>query len=158
MEPKAAFHKRTWILVANGSRAKVYSHDLGDEDVNLVREFDFPEGRAKGSDLVSDRPGAMQSQGSGHGTRRPATDPKDNAHEHFAREVVHHLEAGYGHQHFGHLIVVASLPFLGTLLKQLPDNLGAVLRAKIEKDLTLAPVSELRALVLPLLRNRPVAA
>jgi protein required for attachment to host cells len=135
----------------------LFAHDSGDDDFTPIRDFDFPEGRAKGTELVTDRPGSVQSQGTGHGTRRPPTDPKDNAHLHFARELVHHLEAGFGHQQYGQLVLVASLPFLGTLGGVLPTGLAGAVRARIEKDLVDAPVSEIRSRVMPALRKRPAA-
>jgi protein required for attachment to host cells len=55
-------------------------------------------------------------------------------------------------------VVVASLPFLGTVMKQLADPLRAAVKAKIEKDCTQASEAEVRALVLPVLRKRSVAA
>ena len=157
MEPRAAFHRKTWILVANAARARIFSYQAGDSDFAPIRDFDFPAGRAKGIELVTDRPGSVQAQGTGHGTRRPATEPRDNAHHHFARELIHHLDVAQGNQQFGHLVLVASLPFLGVLGTHLSPGLVGIVKARVERDLTRASVAEVRDLVLPVLRERRVA-
>ena len=51
----------TWILVANASLAKLYANYGPNKGLELVKELMHPESRQKNSELVTDRPGAIQS-------------------------------------------------------------------------------------------------
>ena len=154
MESRAPSHRKTWILIADASRARIFAHDAGDDDLTLVREFEDHEGLTGIDAGRGERPGRPNASASGQAGRRPARNPRDEERDQFARDLVYHLEAGFGHQQFGHLVMVASPPFLGTLMVLLPDRLQRALKTRVDKDYTLAAVAEVRALVIPLLRRR----
>jgi protein required for attachment to host cells len=133
----------TWILVANAARARLYENTGIGKGLNLLSEFDHPQSRMKGADLVTDRAGFMQSAGNGHGARQPATDPKQNEAEHFAQEIAHSLEAGRGLNKYERLILVAGSPFLGTLRARLSQQILALTSDTLEKDYTSANAREI---------------
>lgn len=133
----------TWILVANAARARLYENTGIGKGLGLLSEFDHPESRLKGSDLVSDRPGFMQSSGNGHGARQPATDPKQNEAEHFAQEIARTLELGRGQNKYERLILVAGSPFLGTLKSRISSSVLAMTSDTVEKDYTTANEREI---------------
>jgi protein required for attachment to host cells len=133
----------TWILVANASTARIFENTGINKGLQLINQHDHPESRMKGSDLVSDRPGHMQSVGNGHGARQPATDPKQNEAEHFAIELAKTLDQARGNGKYERLIVVASNPFLGTLKPRLSGQIQAMISETIEKDYTRATEKEL---------------
>ena len=133
----------TWILVANSSTARIYENTGIAKGLHLINQIEHPESRMKGSDLVSDRPGHMQSVGNGHGARQPATDPKQNEAEHFALDLAKTLEQGRGDNKYERLIVVASPPFLGTLKPRLSGQVQSMVSETIEKDYTKATDKEL---------------
>lgn len=126
----------TWILVANSARARLFENIGIGKGLNLVSEFAHPQSRLKGSDLVSDRAGFMQSAGNGHGTRQPAIDPKQNEAEHFAQEIARTLDLGRGQNKYERLILVAGSPFLGTLKSRLSGQVLALTSDTLEKDYT----------------------
>ncbi len=133
----------TWILVANASSARLYANQGPKKGLQLIKEFDHPESRGKGLDLVSDRPGHNQGHGNGHGAFVPATDPKQHEAERFALELVKELEQGRGSNSYGRLIMVASSPFIGMLNGRLSPQLRGMLSESIEKDYTRASEKEL---------------
>lgn len=133
----------TWILVANASTARIYENKGIGKGLQLVTQQEHPESRMKGSELVSDRPGHMQSVGNGHGARQQATDPKQNEAEHFALDLAKALDQGRGDNKYERLIVVASNPFLGTLKARLSSQVQAMVSDAIEKDYTKATDKEL---------------
>ena len=133
----------TWILVANAARARLFENTGISKGLTLLSEFDHPQSRLKGSDLVSDRPGFMQSSGNGHGARQPATDPKQNEAEHFAQEIARNLEQGRGHNKYERLILVVGSPFLGTLKGRLSHQVLALTSDTLEKDYTSANEREI---------------
>ncbi len=133
----------TWIVVANASRGRLYENAGIGKGLTLLSEFEHPESRMKNGDLVSDRPGYMQSVGNGHGSRQPATEPKQHEAEQFAHEIARVLESGRNQNKYERLILVASPSFLGLLKSKLPDQVRGTVSDTIEKDYTQVTEKEL---------------
>ena len=133
----------TWILVANASEATIYANKGINKGLEKVAAFDHPESRKKGSDLVSDRPGHMQSAGNGHGAYQPATDPKQNEHESFARELAQHIEQGRTSNQYKRLIVAAEPHFRGMLNGTFSGQVRSLISESLDKDYTKATGKEL---------------
>jgi len=135
----------TWVMVANSSRARLFERRAAGSDLALVREFEHPESRAKGGDLVSDRPGHTATDQGRRTALDPDTEPKRIAQEQFARELGHALEQGRVQNRYGGVVLVASAPFLGILRAQLPEGVRAQVREAIDKDYTALAERELAA-------------
>jgi len=135
----------TWIVVANSSRARLFERRGAGEGLALVREFEHPQSRAKGGDLVSDRPGHTATDQGRRTALDPDTEPKRVAQEQFARELGHALEQGRVQNRYGAVLLVASAPFLGILRAQLPERVATQLRETIDKDYTALAERELAA-------------
>lgn len=133
----------TWILVANASIARLFANHGPKKGLQLLKEFTHPESREKGADLVSDRAGHMQNVGNGHGSRQPASNPRQNELDRFALELAKELEKGRGSNSFDRLILVASSPFLGILKQRLGSQLHNLVSESIEKDYTWSTEREL---------------
>jgi protein required for attachment to host cells len=133
----------TWILVANASEAKLYANKGINKGLEIIASFDHPESRKKGSDLVTDRSGHMQSSGNGHGSRQPATDPKQYEHENFARELAQHVEKGRTTNQYQRLIVAAEPHFRGLLNTTFSSQVKTLISESLDKDYTKATDKEL---------------
>lgn len=133
----------SWILVANASTARIYSNNGPKKGLTLVKELNHPESRQKSADLVTDRPGHMQGFGNGHGSRQPATTPKEYEIEKFAHEIAKELDHGRSANDFNRLIVVASSPFIGTLNSRFSEHVRGMVSDSVEKDYTRASDKEL---------------
>ena len=133
----------TWILIANATRARLYENTGIGKGLDLLEEFTHPESRLKGADLVSDRPGHMQSSGNGQGSRQPATSPRTFEAELFAREIAETLEFARAQNQFDRLILVAGTPFLGALRSQLSSHVLSRTSETLSKDYTAAKDKEL---------------
>lgn len=133
----------TWIVVANASEAKIYANRGIKKGLEKQGEFSHPESRKKGSELVTDRPGHMQSVGNGHGARQPATDPKHYEHENFARELAQHLDHGRTTNSYQRLILVAEPHFRGLLNGALGSQVRDLISGAIDRDYTKATDREL---------------
>jgi len=85
--------KRSWLLVADSSRARIFSYTEKDGDWDLEQELDHPAGRAHTSDLVTDQQG--QGRQSGTGGYAPAKSNEVDAHAQeevkFARQLAERL-------------------------------------------------------------------
>ena len=133
----------TWVLVANASKAHLYSTERLGADMSILKEFSHPESRAKGASLASDRPGSMQGRGSSMATRGDSVDPKDFEAERFAEELASELDKGRTTNAYRRLVLVASPHFQGLLKAHLNANTSAMVENNINKDFTAYDMREL---------------
>ncbi len=133
----------TWIVVANASEARIYVNRGINKGLEKQGEFSHPESRKKGSELVTDRAGYMQSAGNGHGARQPATHPKQHQHESFARKLARHLDHARIANSYQRLIVVAEPHFRGLLNGALGNRVRELINGTIDRDYTKATEREL---------------
>ncbi len=124
---------KTLLLIANASTARVFSYQAR-EEFNLVKEFDHPQSRQKGSDLVSDRPGHNQGSSGGHGEFTPATNPKQVEAERFARELAGWLDDERKQNRCHQLMLVAPPSFLGMLNKSINEQTMQLVYQSLDKD------------------------
>ena len=124
---------KTLLLIANASTARVFSYQAR-EEFNLVKEFDHPQSRQKGSDLVSDRPGHNQGTSGGHGEFAPANHPKQIEAERFAQELASWLDDERKQNRCNQLMLVAAPGFLGLLNKYLNDQTMQLVYKSLHKD------------------------
>lgn len=133
----------TWILVANASKAKLYSNLGPKKGLQLLKEVEHPESRQKNAELVTDRAGFMQGSGNGHGARQPATEPKQNEARSFAQELARELNHGRTTNQFNRAILVAPPGFMGLLNGLLDGPTSQIVSDRFEKDYTKANEKEL---------------
>ncbi|MDP1634965.1 MAG: host attachment protein [Gallionellaceae bacterium] len=133
----------TWILVANASQAKLYVNTGPKKGLKMLKALAHPESREKGSDLVSDRPGHMQSAGNGQGAYQPKNDPKTNEARHFAQELAKELNHGRSSGEVERLILVAPPAFMGLLNEKIDGPTAQLVSDRFEKDYTKAADKEL---------------
>lgn len=126
----------TWVLVANSSEARIYDTASIGEDMECIKEFSHPEGREKGSELASDRPGHYQSKGTGHGAFVEPTAPKEHEVDRFAGELARELDKGRTSNAYRKLVVVASPHFHGLINSHLDEHTRSMVVKDIQKDLT----------------------
>jgi len=133
----------TWVLVANASKAKLFANPGPRKGLRLLKEIDHPESRQKNADLVTDRPGHMQSSGNGHGARQPQTEPKQNEARNFAQTLARELNQGRTSNQFNRAILVAPPAFMGLLNGNLDNQTAQMVSDRLEKDYTKATPKEL---------------
>lgn len=125
----------TYVLVANSSKASLYSVDnLRVDALEKMDEFDHPKSRQKWSDIVTDKRGRYQTE---HGSRcsYEKTEPKDLEAENFARELVDKLKSlDKKTADQEKIILVAPPGFQGILRKLVEGEFGEII--DITKDYT----------------------
>ncbi|MCW8917678.1 MAG: host attachment protein [Gammaproteobacteria bacterium] len=150
--------KNTWLLIANGSEARLFETEFRPKSLTLLQEFHHPEAREKGGELASDRSGRYQGDfgtgGASHGAFNEATDPKEYEMERFAGELVQALETGRTANSYQHLVIASSPKFHGLLNKQMGAHLSNLIDKHINKDYTSLNEREL----LERLGQQPVGA
>lgn len=132
-----------WILVANASRARLFSTDELAENWNLREEFHHEESRVHSRELKNqpDNPNA----GTLH---KPSPEGQSNGrqkleHDRFARMLADRLEEALNQQAFERLVVAAPPEFLGRLRKAISPRVHQRLMLDFEADYSNIPVREL---------------
>jgi protein required for attachment to host cells len=135
---------RTWILVADGARGRVFE-SLGksgtvSEREDLRRDTDLPPTR----ELEDDKPGRGNVPTTAH---RHGFQPTSDAHRElkrgFAEELARLLDAQLAAGAYDRLVVVAAPVTLGDLREALSERVRSVVLAELDKDLTKHSAREL---------------
>ena len=132
----------TWILIADGARARLLEQDRKSRHFNPVSEQEFFGSRAQSKEIASDDRGrSFDSAGRGqpadvatggrHGME-PRTDPQRYAEYAFARDLSDHLEKAANEHRFDHLILVAAPKALGDLRDLLPKTVQGKIVAETQ--------------------------
>ncbi len=136
---------RTWILVADSSRARILMADNPLGPLTELEQLEHPAARSADQDLVSDRPGrTFDSFGQGRHAMEPNENPKHHEAVVFARQLGERLEQARLAGAFDKLVVVAAPAFLGLLRKQLSDETGKLISEEIDKNLVALDPTALR--------------
>lgn len=129
---------KTWALIANASKAKIYSFYIpklfnggGAQSLELIGCYVHNASRLKEQDLVSDNEGRF-------GNRKFADTTLHKTHEaeSFALQLVHQFKTGFNDKKFQNLVLVAPAHFIGFLEKHMPHELKKITSKTIEKDFT----------------------
>lgn len=131
----------TWILVADCSRARLFSVDKALSPLQEVQSFVHPEGRAKTQDLTSDRHG--RSPGNGPNMDYDV-EPKRQQAMVFAKELSDHLKSCRNQGLFKKLYIAAAPSFLGVLRNKLDSQTAQLVVEEVNKDLTQLDPVEIR--------------
>ena len=137
---------RTWILIADGGRARVLQSEGSAKPLIPLPEMSFHVALPASRELGNDRPGRGHES---HGDTRHAYEQRSDPHEAlkaaFLKSVVAALESAHEKHLFERLVVVAPAPALGLIRNTLTDGLRHVLLADAAKDLTKNPDHEIRS-------------
>lgn len=146
---------KTWIVVADGARARFFRPDR--EAAKLVpagpADLAAPQSRQRPRDLKSDKPG--RSFSSARSGARHAFEPPHDYHKlekhRFMAMLAEALDAACSRRDFDDLILVAPRRSLGELRGLLSKRVQERVRQEISKDLTNEPPSRLRRRLGPVL-------
>lgn len=132
-----------WIVVADGKRALIL-HNAGDEKFPNLRtlkaiEHENPPTHEQGSD----RPGRYADTAEGHRSAFEPTDWHRLEEERFLDRLAGSLKEWVQRGECAKLILVAPPAALGVLRKALDPQVGRIVVAEINKDLTNHPVYDI---------------
>lgn len=126
----------TWILVADGSQARIVRHTgpgLGLEPVfdELLHGRNLPD-----REIMADRPGrAFDSAGQGRHAMEPVTDPHEHDKQVFIRDIAALLDKESKQGRYDRLVIVAPPKALGYLRQELSDHVQSKVTGELGKDL-----------------------
>lgn len=131
---------KTWILIADGARARVLSHDGPGHGVHEVKGMEFTGDHSATHDIVSDQQGrSFSSHGHGRSAIESQSDPHRELKEKFAHHLAAILAAKLSDKAYNSLVIVASPVTLGDLRAALSDHVRAVVVGEVAQDLTKLP-------------------
>jgi protein required for attachment to host cells len=132
-----------WVLVADNSRARLFSTPFNNGELEERESFVHPDSRLHDRDLTSDLPGrAFDRLGGARHAMEQRIDPKHVQAIDFAQQLIAYLEDGRVHHRFDRLYVVAPPTLLG-LLRDRYGHLGPMVAGELAKDLSLCTPKEL---------------
>ena len=138
--------KPTWVLVADSSRARIFSADTPSAPLKEINTLAHPEARLHEQNLTSDLPGHQgDSSGSGRHGFTDEIEPKEQEIIDFAKHIAKHLEQARATNKYKQLLIVAAPAFLGTLRNQLSDQTRKMVSIELDKNLTQQKPEEIRS-------------
>ena len=136
---------KTWVVVADSSRARIFSADTPSSELMEVETLAHPEGRLHEKEITSDLPGRQNNANSNgrHAIDAETSTKKQEAID-FAKILSKRLESGRTKKNFKQLIIVAAPSFLGVLRDQLNNNTSRLCTMELDKNLTQHKVGDIR--------------
>ncbi len=136
--------KVTWILVADGARARVLMNDGVGKGLQPTVDGEMAHSLPPTREMGTDRPGRVQQRGtSGRHAIQPHVDWHRFEKEKFSREMAALLDAAAERGAFHRLVLIAPPRTLGDLRAALGTKARALIHAEIDKDLTHVTIHEL---------------
>lgn len=134
----------TWILLADGAQAKVFSHSGPGSGLTPVTDLQFEDETLKARDIMADRPGrSFASAGHGRSAMEYSSDPVAVRETRFVKSVADAIERKFQQSAFSRLIIAAAPAALGDLRDALSEGVKAAVIAEMPKNLTNLPTPEL---------------
>ena len=133
----------TWVLVADNSRARIFSAEKPASALIEIQDLTHPEARLHEGDLVSDKTGRDQGPAGGHGVASDQSHKQDGA-DRFASSVCSELDAARTSGSFQKLYVVAAPTFLGLLRKHQSNALKQLVAGEVDKNLSTQDPASIR--------------
>ncbi len=126
---------RTWIVVADGAKARILLYTSRLKGVQQVPDGHFHEPHPPTHELVTERqPRVQESIGAARHAVEPRVDPHQQREAHFLTRIAGHLDRAEQQSKFEHLVVVAPATALGVLRKEFSPSLKKRIIAEIPHD------------------------
>lgn len=136
----------TWVLVADGSRARIFEALKEIHTFREIEDIDNPEGRASTRELNTDAGGRFAQKGGGQ--QGHTSDPQADAVEHdvelFSKHVGHYLEKARTQHRYDKLCVIAPPKFLGLMRHNLSKEVAKLVDREIAKDVSWFDAKDIR--------------
>lgn len=127
---------RTWVVVADSSRARIFSAQTPSAPLDELESLTHPASRQHERDITSDLPGRNTGSNGNKHAMGMETEPKKQEAINFAKQIASRLDQGLNKKEYIELVVVAAPSFLGLLREQLSNNVSRSLVLEMDKNLT----------------------
>lgn len=128
--------KPMMIVVADSSRARIFTVDSAHSPLFEVETIAHPEARLHERDMVSDLPGKESGKGgAGDHAYQDKIEPKKEEMIIFAKRIADYLEHARNINKLNKLLLIAAPAFLGELRKQLSTATSNKIVFELDKNL-----------------------
>lgn len=135
----------TWVVVAESSRARIFSLEKAKGPMDEILTLDHPDARAHEQELTSDLPGrAFDSGGQGRHVMSSPVEPKQQVTIAFAKQIADHLDSNRKSGSYTKLIIFAAPAFLGLLRERMNDHTNKLVVYESNKNLAQLNVDQIR--------------
>jgi len=145
---------KLWVVVADQSKARIFTIDDPRGALLEVGELEHPEGLEREQTLTSDRPGrSFDSIGQGRHAMGSTVEPDKQEIIYFSKQVADYVQAAHNEGRCDRVLLVAGPPMLGVLRKDLEglgvlrkdlEGLSGVEMSELEKNLGQYDAAEIR--------------
>lgn len=136
---------KTWVVVAESSRAKIFEIDKKNAPLIELQGFTHTPSRMHEQDLTSDLPGRGMSGSHGSHKFSTHTSPKEHESVEFARVLGSHLDEARNRGEFDKLIIMSPPAFLGHLRKEISNETSKYIVSEIDKNLVRHNTQDIQA-------------
>jgi protein required for attachment to host cells len=134
---------RTWVLIADGARARILENNGPGRGLHAVDGFEFTSDHSATHDLVSDQQGrSFSSHGPGRSAIASHSDPHRELKTKFAHRLAGVLLQALSQKSFDHLVIVAAPVTLGDLRAAISASVRTTIIGEVPQDLTKLPNNE----------------
>lgn len=129
----------TWILIADGTQARVLEHNGPGKGLTSVQGLDWSIPPLQSQDIDTDRSG----RGPTGGAMEAKTNPAQHREAEFVRSVAAALDEKAKSGAYDRLVIAAAPIALGNLRKSISEHVKKTVVAELDKDLTNVPTPQL---------------
>ncbi|WP_299392954.1 host attachment protein [Pelagibius sp.] len=128
---------RSWIVVADGARARILENDGPGKGLFPLPEEERHHSHRPTREINADRPGRTHDRlGPGRHAMEPPSDAHRQEKQRFAAKLAERLNAAAAARSYDRLVLVAPAKTLGDLRRALSKETAAKVHAELAKDLT----------------------
>jgi protein required for attachment to host cells len=125
----------TWIVVADGSEARILVHKSGERKLQQLPSGEIHEFAPPTRELVTDRlPRTQESGGPTRHQIEPRSDPHEQRKEKFLKRVIDYVGAAVQRKEFDGLVVIAPAPAMAVFRSHYPQAVKALIKQEIVHD------------------------
>jgi protein required for attachment to host cells len=127
---------RTWVLVADGSRARIVENLGPGKGLREVEGMAFHSDLPPNREILSDRPGRSFESSSATRHALDGSDPRRLMKHAFARQLAETLDDAIGESRCDRCVLVAPPEMMGELRREISQRVRERLRGELVLDLT----------------------
>ena len=136
--------KPTWLVVADNSRARIFTVDSRMGPIQEIESIVHTEARLHEQNMTSDLPGKGNGNGAGGHAYQDEVSPKEQENINFAKKIASELDTARKNNKFKQFVLVAAPAFLGNLRNQLNTQTQKLACFELAKNLSHLNAKEIR--------------
>jgi protein required for attachment to host cells len=135
----------TWIVIADGDKAKIFEHEGPGKGLRAIKDLQFEQEHLKAQEIMADKPGRGHSSASpgARSSMEYSSDPVHVRERKFVERLAETLNEKQQQGKFDRLVIAAAPTALGDLRPALSDKVKETILAEMPKDLVNVPMEKL---------------